>query len=96
MAKLTPDGSQLIYATYLGGSGNDTAAGIAADGLGNAYVTGISASPNFPTTAGAYRTAPTGIFVAKLSPAGTQLLYSTTLDTGIPKAIAVDAGGNAY
>jgi len=96
VAKLTPDGSQLIYATYLGGSGNDTAAGIAADGLGNAYVVGISTSPNFPTTAGAYRTAPTGIFVAKLSPAGTQLLYSTTLDTGIPKAIAVDAGGNAY
>ncbi len=96
VAKLSPDGTQLIYATYLGGSGDDTAAGIAIDGLGNAYVVGVSGSSNFPITAGAYRAVPTGVFVAKLSPAGTQLLYSTTIDDGAPRGIAVDGGGNAY
>lgn len=96
VAKLSPDGTQLIYSTYLGGSGNDTAAGIAIDGLGNAYVVGVSGSSNFPITAGVYRSVPTGIFVAKLSPAGTQLVYSTTIEEGAPRGIAVDTSGNAY
>ena len=46
--KLSPDGSQAVYSTYLGGSADDIACGIAADSSGNAYVVGSTFSPNFP------------------------------------------------
>src|SRR5450755_2440785 len=46
----------LIYSTYLGGSGNDWGLGIAVDNLGNAYVTGSTASTDFPVTPGAFQT----------------------------------------
>ncbi len=46
----------LSYSTYLGGNDYDEGYGIAVDGLGNAYVTGYTASTNFPTTAGAFQT----------------------------------------
>jgi hypothetical protein len=102
VAKFDPTGSTLIYCTYLGGSGDDRAFGLAVDAAGNAYITGWTYSTNFPSTAsaaqlhiGGYRDA----FVAKLSPAGTQLLYSSYLggsDSDVGRAIAVDASGNLY
>ena len=49
VAKLNPTGSALVYSTYLGGSGDDQGVGIAVDTSGNAYVTGNTNSPNFPT-----------------------------------------------
>ena len=49
VAKLSADGSALVYSTYLGGSGYDAGYGIAVDAAGNAYVTGGTGSPNFPT-----------------------------------------------
>src|SRR5438067_13747664 len=52
LAKLTPDGSALAYSTYLGGSSNDNAYGIAVDGTDQAYVTGATSSTNFPTAHG--------------------------------------------
>ena len=52
VAKISADGSTLLYSTYLGGSGTDVANGIAVDSFGNAYVTGITFSPDFPVTAG--------------------------------------------
>ena len=55
IAKLSPSGTALSYATYLGGADGDTASGIAVDGSGSAYITGNTASNNFPTTEGAYR-----------------------------------------
>src|SRR6202042_1190895 len=55
VAKLTPSG-EVAYATYLGGSSNDSATGITVDGAGNAYVAGWTQSSDFPTTAGAYST----------------------------------------
>jgi hypothetical protein len=67
-ATLNPSGSALVYSTYLGGSGNDYGGGIALDTLGNAYVTGLTESSNFPTTAGALQTSLAGsgnAFVAK-------------------------------
>src|ERR1022692_2836699 len=48
VAKLNPDATKLVYATYLGGSTNDQAFGIAVDGSGNAYVAGETTSPDFP------------------------------------------------
>src|SRR5262249_55509872 len=80
----------------------DSAAGIAVDGSGNAYVTGSTDSSNFPTTAGAFQTTSGGnrdAFVTKLDASGTGPVYSTYLarrgfDVG--SGIAVDGSGNAY
>ena len=51
----------LVYSTYLGGSDNDAGRGIAVDGAGSAYVTGDTASTDFPTTAGAAQTTHAGV-----------------------------------
>jgi phage baseplate assembly protein gpV len=106
-AKIAADGSHVVYATYLGGTGFDEARGIAVDGVGNAYVTGTTESPDFPNRNAlqsrcvwAERGGCAGeAFVAKLSAEGSAILYSTYLggsggDSGA--AITVDAGGNAY
>ncbi len=106
VVKLNATDSTLIYSTYLGGSGETTGYGIAADAAGNAYVSGNTSSPDFPTTAnvvqptfnGPYSVYGDG-FVAKLSADGSRLEYATYLggtagDTC--SGIAVDAGGEAY
>ena len=100
-AKFNASGSALLYATYLGGSGNDTATGIAVDAGGAAYLTGFTDSSDFPVR-NALQATQAGQgdgFVTKLSAAGDTFSYSTYLggrglDTG--NGIAVDAGGNAY
>jgi len=83
VAKINPSGTALLYSTYLGGSATDEGNGIAVDASGDAYVTGLATSTNFPVTAGAFQTVASGIqgnaFVTKLNPAGTQLVYSTYL-----------------
>src|ERR1035441_2580469 len=56
VTKFSPDGSSLVYSTYLGGNGADHGYAIAVDSGGNAYVTGLTTSPDFPTTIGAYQT----------------------------------------
>ena len=56
VTKFSPDGSSLVYSTYLGGNGSDYAYAIAVDSSGNAYVTGETDSANFPVTTGAYQT----------------------------------------
>jgi hypothetical protein len=104
VAKLDASGSNLVYATYLGGSAAEAGLSIAVDGAGSAYVSGGTASPDFPTTPGAFDTSPNGnedAFVAKLDPSGSTLIYSTFLggsqiagDFGA--AIAIDDAGNAY
>jgi hypothetical protein len=101
VSKLTPDGSALAYSTYLGGSGFDQGWGIAVDAAGNAYVTGSTTSPDFPTV-NPLQTAlgtSTDTFVSKLSADGSALVYSTYLGGSgedIGWGIAVDAAGNAY
>jgi uncharacterized protein (TIGR03437 family) len=98
VAKLSPDGSTLVYATYLGGTGFDTASAIAVDSANNVYLGGKAAA-DFPTTSGAYRAQGAGAFAAKLNPAATTLVYSTFLgDTGsgTTSGVAIDSAGNAY
>jgi uncharacterized protein (TIGR03437 family) len=100
VTKWTPDGSQLIYTTYLGGSGTDTVTGMALDSAGSVYLTGMTTSPDFPVTAGAVQKALAGhdnAFIAKISADGSKLLYSTFLGGGseYPGRIAVDANGSA-
>ncbi|WP_196305245.1 DUF7948 domain-containing protein [Metabacillus sediminilitoris] len=103
VTKLNPTGSALVYSTYLGGSSDDQGTDIFVDAEGNAYVTGFTQSPDFPTTSGAFDTTFNGgsdAFVTKLNSTGSApLLYSTYLggNTGEQAfAIAVDAAGNAY
>ncbi len=101
VAKINPSGQELIYSTYLGGGGDDYARGIAVDGSGNAYVTGYTASANFPTKnpLQASKGASDDAFVAKINPAGSALIYSTYLGgsgSDYGEDIAVDSSGNAY
>ena len=110
VAKLNPAGSALVYSTYLGGSNRDGGRGIALDASGNAYVTGGTASTDFPTlnpiqgTCNNCSSSYLGLnypdaFVAKLNSAGSALVYSTYLGgSGLDYGygIAVDSAGNAY
>jgi hypothetical protein len=110
VTKLNPTGS-LAYSTFLGnaasttGVGATSALGIAADGSGNAYITGYTQSTNFPTmnplqgTCGSCSTGGYNAFVTKLNAAGSAPVYSTFLggnggDSGM--AVAVDSAGEAY
>jgi hypothetical protein len=103
VTKLNPTGSGLVYSTYFGGSNDDFGRGIAVDAMGNAYVTGSTASTDLPTTLGAFQTAfggsRTDAFVMKLNPTGSGLVYSTYLGGSREEgglALAVDALGTAY
>ena len=105
ITKLNPAGmgvADLVYSTYLGSNGYDEGFDIAVDAAGNAYVTGLTFSPNFPTTPGAFQTALSGntdAFVAKIDATGSTLLYSTYLGGSGDEfgfGIAVDASGYAY
>jgi uncharacterized protein (TIGR03437 family) len=87
VAKLSPDGSRLEYATYLGGGAFEDGNAIRVDETGAAYLAGATGSHDFRTTAGAYQTAlpagaQRGAFVVKLSPDGSSLAYSTLLSGG--------------
>jgi hypothetical protein len=108
VAKLSPDGSTLDYATYLGGSDCDLAQtiGVEVDANGSAYVVGYTSADDFPTTPGAFDTTAEGCgfadgFVTKLNPSGSALDYSTFLsgdsdESDVAFGIDVDVDGNAY
>ncbi|MHB1415335.1 MAG: SBBP repeat-containing protein [Chloroflexota bacterium] len=105
VAKVNPAASDLVYATFLGGDGDDSGSKIAVDGAGNAYITGYTTSVGFPTTPGAFDTtyndlyAGTDVFVSKLDPTGGSLLYSTFLGTENSDwggGIAIDEEGFVY
>jgi hypothetical protein len=103
VAKLTPSGNLLLYSTYLGGSGfEEVESTLAVDEQGNAYITGETASLDFPVTLGAFQSTPGGGydgFVVKISHMGTSLIFATYLggsgdDRG--RGIALDAQNNIY
>jgi len=109
VAMLSPDLSQLLFSTYLGGDSNDWLTDLAIDGQGNVYVTGATQSLDFPTTTGALqehagnRICPerscTDGFVTKIDPRTSSIVYSTLLYGELDdflSGIAVDAGGRAH
>jgi len=102
VAKLDPTGTRVLYCTYLGGSGEDRATGIAVDPAGNVYVAGWTNSTNFPVTTGVVQSRAGGgrdAFVAKIDGSGSRLVYSTFLGGGgqdVATGLAIDASGNAY
>jgi hypothetical protein len=106
VTKIDPTGSAIVYSTFLGGPGTDWARGIAADGAGNAYVTGGTDSATFPgVSAGSLQPVnaggsfPADVFVTKINPTGTAIVYSTFLGgSGSEQGfgIAADGAGNAY
>jgi hypothetical protein len=101
VTKLSTGGNTLLYSTYLGGSNSEYGHGIAVDSNGSAYVTGDTDSTDFPTK-NPYQGTIKGwcdVFVTKLSPTDSCLVYSTYLggssfDIGL--GIAVDRKGSAY
>jgi len=102
VVKVNPTGSSLVYATFLGGNGDEDGFSIAVDAAGNAYVAGNTYSTDFPTTPGAFDVILDGRsegFLVKLNPAGSALVYSTFLGGGsseVGYSVAVDTVGNAY
>jgi uncharacterized protein (TIGR03437 family) len=110
VAKMNAAGTSLAYRTYLGGSGDDLATGLAIDAAGSVYVSGATQSSNFPVSEGAFQRGyrgftddnfvynPGDAFVVKLNAAGNQLVYGTYLGGGLNDlavGIAVDRSGNA-
>jgi hypothetical protein len=101
VARLNALGSALSYSTYLGGSSNESGAGIRVSSGGEAFVTGVTSSLDFPT-ASAFQPARAGgfdAFVTRLSATGSALVYSTYLGgTGTDRgaAIVLDPAANAY
>jgi hypothetical protein len=100
VAKLNASGTALVYSTYLGGNLLDEPNAIAVDSKGNAYISGITFSSTFPTTAGAFQTINKSAsingfnaFVAKLNPTGSALAYSTYLGGGSSYGASL---GNIY
>ena len=109
VTKVNPTGTALVYSTYIGGSLVDKAFGIAVNAAGEAFITGLTRSSDFPVTAGAFQPSFGGgmcgaipcrdAFVTRLNMAGSALLYSSYLGGSgddNATAIAADAAGNAY
>ena len=110
VTKINAAGNAIVYSTYLGGDRSDEGAGIAVDSDGNAYVTGMTSSTDFPLASPIdaifqeERVSNREAFVTKINAAGDALVYSTYLggggfyryDSEEGRSIAVDSAGNAY
>ena len=99
VSKLNPEGTELVYSTYLGGSSIDYSNGVGVDSRGNAYVTGATLSSDFPMTQ-SVGSSEGQIFVSKLNPAGTELVYSVRAGTGSSheggSGLSVSPQGSVY
>jgi hypothetical protein len=108
VTKVSANGTKLVYSTFLGGGLHDEGHAIAVDANGNAYVTGETHDPDFPTTSGVFQqhcklfdVSCNAAFVTKLNSTGSKLVYSTFLggsSNGVQtgRGIAVDSDGNAF
>ena len=99
VTKLNANGSALAYSTYLGGTGANTAdyaTALAVDAAGNAIVTGLTNSPDFPQTGTPVAISQSGGFVTKLNAVGSAIVESTYLAQGVPEKIALDLNGNVF
>jgi hypothetical protein len=115
VAKINPTGTGLVYATYLGGSNFASGSALAIDGAGNAYVTGFAKYTDFPITPGTFQSTNNAaglnagnVFVSKVNPSGSDLIYSTWLggsglkistfntDGDAASGLAIDAAGDVY
>jgi hypothetical protein len=107
VTKLDPSGANLVYSSYIGGSGGDQAFGVGIDGSGNLLVAGLTGSPDFPLVNSYTTFSGRNVsydFVLSVSANGSQLNYSSLLGQvmfggsfpGPPFAFTVDALGNAY
>ncbi len=101
--KLSPDGSSLLYSTYIGGTGDDEGSEIAIDSSGNIYIVGSTDSVDFPVTANAFQTtnnaAGDEVIILKLDATGGSLLYSSYLGgsgTEIGMGLSLDTSNNMY
>ncbi len=103
--RLDPTGSTLIFSTYIGGSNDDRAMGLALDSQGDVYLTGGSASADFPTSTGAYQVqnraysnGGVNCFVVEFDSQGNGIFstYIGGTSEDIANAIAVDPQGNSY
>jgi hypothetical protein len=104
VAKLSADGAQLLYSTFLGGGGTDVPRAIALDPSGAVVIAGFTGSNDYPTTTGVVKESRTPVFpdgadgfVTKLNPSGAGLIYSTYLGTNtgtdIIYGLALDSAG---
>lgn len=101
VTKLDSFGSYLVYSTYLGGSDSDIGYGMDIDEGGNAYITGMTYSADYPTTTNSFSTTYNMIdaFVTEINSTGTDLVYSTLLGgetTDCGTRLVLDSYNNAY
>lgn len=103
VAKLDPTGTEILFATFLGGSDFDEIQAIAVDEDGASYLTGRTSSPDFPGLVNGFRTVlqgPLDGYVARLDPTGSNVTYASFIggddDTDFMTDIAVDADGHAF
>ncbi len=102
VTKLNPEGTALVYSSYLGGRNGELALGIAVDSPGNAHITGITESPDFPTKDALQRNYGGGFFeafITKIDSTGSSVEYSTFMggsETDVGAGIVTDLFGNAY
>lgn len=100
--KLNFTGSQMLFASYLGGTGNDEAHALWLDANKFMHIVGSTTSPNFPMTAGAYSNVFSGqadAFIAKINASGNGLIYSTFVggdSVDIATTCIGDINGNLY
>lgn len=108
-AKLSPDGSKLVYSTYIGGRNDDFANAIAVARDGSAYVAGSTVSSNFPVTSGAAQTSYAGAggfeiaggdtFLVKINPSGSAFSFATYLGGSKDEratSVVLDSDGNPW
>jgi large repetitive protein len=103
VAKLNRTGTRLVYATSLGGAGEEDVLDLTTDRSGNAYIPGLTSSADFPVTGHAFQRTfgggPLDGYVTKLNPSGTRAVWSTYLggsDLDLAGSVRVDGHGVAH